>query len=127
MTDKEYQLLIIREFVELHAANVAEHLQDHHMLEADGSVPNNERSQQRLYEWWLDVINDAGVERDEFGLEATVEIPGYESRTGDPILFDFEYHRMMPTKKIAFFDLEDEIKKVDSMIYALKTEGGDRR
>jgi|TARA_R110001583_G_scaffold64687_6_gene187450 hypothetical protein len=96
MTDKEYQLLIIKEFVELHAANVAEHLQDHHMLEADGSVPNNERSQQRLYEWWLDVINDAGAERDKFGLEATVEIGSEESWSGMPILFDFEYDRMMP-------------------------------
>jgi|TARA_R110002020_G_scaffold367566_1_gene579414 hypothetical protein len=119
MKNSQYQMLIIKEYVDMHDSKLREYLVDHGLLQKNGDVPADKRSQKRLYSWWLDAIHAKALHRDEFGLEASVEIGGHESITNQPIIFDFEYARMMPSKKTKVtFDLEGEIKKLQEVTRA---------
>jgi hypothetical protein len=82
----------IKNYVDLHKSTVAEHLQDLGLLEEDGSVSKNKNNQEHLHNWFLESISN--YEASE--TEATVEIGSHESRSGLPILFDFDEALMIP-------------------------------
>ena len=89
---------IISEYINLHDNKVIKHLRSLGLLNNNRTLPRNDGAQINLERWFLDAIDfenytlqvtDAGPWA-FFSIEATMEIRGSDSVSGNPIIFSFD-------------------------------------
>ena len=94
----QQQRAIISEYINLHDNKVIKHLRSLGLLNNNRTLPRNDGAQINLERWFLDAIDfenytlqvtDAGPWA-FFSIEATMEIRGSDSVSGNPMIFSFD-------------------------------------
>jgi hypothetical protein len=91
MNDQQRQ--IVKEFIELHHRRVSTHLRSLGLLNNNRTLPRSEGAQINLERWFFDAINSAHYTlrvTDAGGVEVILEVGPFDSRTGNPVIFEFD-------------------------------------
>ena len=89
----EQQRQTIRDFIELHNSKVSTHLRSMGWLNNNGTLPRGEGVQINLERWFFDVINSENYTfsvNDDSGVGVNLEIRGFDSHSGNPVIFEFD-------------------------------------
>ena len=89
----EQQRQTIRDFIELHNSKVSTHLCSMGLLNNNGTLPRGDGVQINLERWFFDSINSDNYTfsvNDAGGVEVNLEIRGFDSHSGNPVIFEFD-------------------------------------
>jgi len=84
---------IIRDFISLSHSRVSTHLRSLGLLNNNGTLPRSEGAQINLERWFFDSINSENYTLsvdDAGGVGVNLEIGSFDSRSGNPVIFEFD-------------------------------------
>ena len=84
---------IIRDFISLSHRRDSTHLRSLGLLNNNGTLPRGQGTQIKLERWFFGAINSDGYTlsvTDAGGVEVNLEIGSFDSRSGNPVSFEFD-------------------------------------